>query len=566
MKEADLVDDFGMKFVSAFLESAEEAAARGKTLHPDYLSYLVFIIRNDVVHHHSQVSRRAYQCLVTYLARYPHAVVAPPGADEGRDDGGDDHGGMHPAGDDDQVREEGSGGKGAGGAGGAGIGRYPTVVVCNDTAWLPFFKTRGGFFHKALMSEDMSVAGQEYGREEYGEGRLGVPSRSGRPMLATTETWKYVDEMLLCFTNRALESNLNDWNGDLLLFHYLVRVMRQDLDARMEVIRQIHAMHADARPAGRGVSQKKSADLPVRQMKSLLQNAAMWRMLLEKNFNAKLMKQMVHGLVQLVVDVNGGEEEELPTQEFELELEEEDDSPAGVCALSKAGLASLASAFLTGMLDLFGMMERLGGFHAIGSHRAASANYRMALDEYMVDSFWTEHGFCGDQQDANAFLYSLRPRDALRFVGFAVADKFTKTYDEAYVKTHYPESVEAVQELFSAMHTLTVASRDASTFFEIGVDSVLAALVMDINRTVRMFKSADHVCLLVGAVASSLDKLLLEGEEVPTGKTDVAGIKTALRKVVDSLYENEASTNTASRISSFGSVNLSLAALFFGQS
>ena len=53
---------------------------------------------------------------------------------------------------------------------------------------------------------------------------------------------------------------------------------------------------------------------------------------------------------------------------------------------------------------------------------------------------------------------------------------------------------------------------------------------------------------------------------MPTGKTDVAGIKTALRKVVDSLYENEASTNTASRISSFGSVNLSLAALFFGQS
>lgn len=300
-------------------------------------------------------------------------------------------------------------------------------------------------------------------------------------------------------------------------------------------------------------------------MKALLQNAAMWRMLLENSFNVKLMKHMVHGLVQLVVDVNGGEEEELPTQEFDLELDEEDDSPAGACALSKAGIASLASAFLTGMLDLFGTMERLGGFHAIGSHRAASANFRMALDEYMVDSFWTEHGFCGDQDDANAFLYSLRPRDALRFIGFVVADKFTKTFDEAYVKTHYPESLGAVQELFSAMHTLTVASRDVSSFFEIGMDSVLAAFVMDINRTVRMFKSADHVCLLVGAIASSLDKLLLGGEGVPTGKSDVAGMKAALRNTVDMLYDNEAATNSASRITSFGSVNLSLAALFVNQ-
>lgn len=550
------MDDFGVKFVSAFMESAEEAAARGKTLHPDFLSYLVFIIRNDVVHHHSQVSRRAYQCLMTYLARYPHAVVAPADTD---DDGEDGNGGEHANGEADTASGEGSGGKNnrAG-----SVGFYPTVVVCNDTAWLPFFKTRGGFFHKALMSEDMSVAGQEYGRDEYGEGRSADLSRSGRP--ATTETWKCVDEMLLCFTNRALESNLNDWNGDLMLFHYLVKVMRQDLDARLEVIRQIHVMHGSARPAERASLQNSPSDLPVRQMKALLQNSAMWRMLLEKNFNVRLMKQMVHGLVQLVVDVNGGQEEELPTQDFELERDEEDDSPAGACALSKAGLACLASAFLTGMLDLFGMMERMGGFHAIGSHRAATANYRMALDEYMVDSFWTEHGFCGDQEDANAFLYSLRPRDALRFIGFVVADKFTKTFDEAYIKTHYPESLEAVQDLFSAMHTLTVASRDVSTFFEIGIDSVLAAFVMDINRTVRMFKSADHVCLLVGAIASSLDKLLLEGEGVPTGKTDVAGIQTALRNTVDLLYDNEASTNSASRISSFGSVNLSLVALYIG--
>lgn len=549
-----------MKLVSAFMESAEEAAARGKMLHPDFLSYLVFIIRNDVVHHHSHVSRRAYQCLISYLSRYPYAVFVPAGTDVGHEAGENADGG-------DNTAVDGPS---------SSIGRYPSVVVCPEAAWLPFFGNRGGFFHKALMSEDMSVAGQEYGRHEYGGERSGGPSRASKTtrtsmnrtpgamkrewkVPASAESWRFVDEMLLCFTNRALESNDHDWNGDMLLFDYLVKVMRQDLDARIAVIREISQMRAGSEAGTRGSS---DGALPVQEMRSLLENSAMWRMLLEMKFNVKLMKQMVHGLVQLIVDVNGGDDDELPTQEFELERDEEDDSPAGACAFSKAGLSSMASAFLQGMLDLFGTMERLGGFYALGSHRAANLNYRMSLDEFMVDSFWTEHGFCSEKEDANPFLFSLRPRDALRFIGFVIADKFTKTFDEAYVKTHYPESMESVQELFSVMHTMTVASRDVKTFFEIGVDSMLAALIMDINKTVRVFKSADHVCLLVGAIASSLDKLVLEGEKVPTGKLDVTGVKAALKKTVDVLYDNEAATNSASRISSFGSMNLSLAALF----
>ena len=527
-----------MKFCSAFEESAEEAASRGKMLHPDYLSYLALIVRNDVVHHHSHVSRRAYQCLITYLSRYPYAVFVPA---------------ERSAGDADSESQ-----------------MYPSVVICAEAAWLPFFRDCGGFFRKSMMKQDMSVAGQEYGQKEYGM-HLSVPSQrtqrtqsSGamrRPSICPSpDQWDNATELLLGLTNRALDSGENDWNGDLLLFDYLVKVARQDLDARLQVIDQICA----------GIDFTADSDMissvPVKAMLSMLQNSALWRMSLDGigGFHAKLMKQMVHGLVQLVVNVSGGDDDEVPTQELDLSHEGEDDSPAGASAFSKAGLSCLASSLLGGLLDLYGAMERLGGFYALGSHRAAPTNYRMALDEFLVDSFWTEHGFCGEKEEASAFIFSLKPRDALRFIGFVVADKLSKTYgkDGAYVRSHYTESLSAVQPLFDAMHTMEVGSKDVPTFFEIGMDAVLAGIVMDINRTVRMFKSADHVCLLVGAIASSLDVMILEGEPVPIGTMDAEGIKAAIKNAVDVIYDNEAATNSASRVGNFGSMCLSMATIF----
>jgi len=550
VKEADLVDEFGIKFTSAFDESAEEAAAKGKMLHQDYLNYLAFIVRNDVVHHHSHVSRRAYQRLCSYLSRYPYAVVAPADGVEGAS-------------------------ANASANANANANSYPSVVVCEEAAWVPLstisFKEAGGFFTKYLMYEDMSVAGQDYGQKEYGMGmtqQTGMTQTSGgatgggkrgRPR-SPSDKWGGVPMMLKGFTDRALESGEHDWNGDVLLFDYMVKVARQDLDARLEVIDAIHAIHAMHKETGAAGS----GALPVKEMQDLLQFSVLWRFMFDRGaWDGKTVKALVHGLVQLVVNVSGGDEEEVPTQEFaELDGDGEDDSPAGACAFSKAGLSELASSLLGGMLELYGSMERLGGFYALGSHRAAKVNCRMELDQYLVDSFWTEHGFCGEKEDANALIFSLRPRDALRFVGFVVADKFTKTFDEAYVRLHYAESAASVQPLFDAMATLTVGSRDVATFFEIGADAVLSAIVMDINRTVRMFKSADHVCLLVGAIASSMDKLDVEGAGLPTGETDVAGIKAALKKAIEVIYDNEAATNSASRVGNFGSMCLSMATLF----
>jgi hypothetical protein len=510
VRESDLLDEFGMKFVGAFLDSAEEAAARGKMLHPDYLSYLVLIVRNDVVHHNSHVSRRAYQCLLQYLNRYPYAAFV---------DSSNEFESESPS-----ICES------------VGL-----VVVCPEAAWLPFFGEQGGFFQKSLMAEDMSMAGQEFGCEELDLNSSVNKSSQGK---FSGEKWRYVDEMLLCFTERALESTEKDYNGDLLLLDYLVKVVVQDLDCRLQITSKI---------LRQGVGLDDQSSPYVAQMKALLGNSALWRMLLEMNWNQRVMRQLVHRLVQMIVDVDGMDNGEMATQE-----EPEDDAPAGACAFSKATVSSLASTLLNAMLDLFGTMERIGGFQATSSNRAASANYRMALDEYLVESFWTERGFCEDAEDANTLLFSLRPRDALRLVGFVVADKFTKTFDEEYLRRNFSESVDGVHELFEAMHTISLGGKDVSKFFEIGVDAILESFLVDINRTIRMFKSADHLCLLVCALSSSLDKLLLENNCIPTGNKDASQIKSGIRKVIDAIYDNEAATNSASRVSNFGSMCLSI--------
>jgi len=42
----------------------------------------------------------------------------------------------------------------------------------------------------------------------------------------------------------------------------------------------------------------------------------------------------------------------------------------------------------------------------------------------------------------------------------------------------------------------------------------------------------------------------------------VAGIKAALKKAIEVIYDNEAATNSASRVGNFGSMCLSMATLF----
>jgi hypothetical protein len=419
------------------------------------------------------------------------------------------------------------------------IGSY--VCIYLTLADLPFHtfvcRDRGSFFSKYLMYEDMSEAGQRYGSDE-------LSFESDRKLSGFIQKWSHIDEMVLHCINCALDSEEKDFNGDLLMFDYFVRVISQDLSARLEVVKSISVDES---------SRSKYFD----QMKALLENSAMWRILVGLHRNANVTQQIVGGLIQLIADTRGtGDSMEMA------EDEPEDDAPAGACAFSKAGLSSMASTFLNCILDLFGCMENLGGFLATSSYRTASDNYRLLMDEYLVEFFWTEKGYCKDPRAASMLLFSLRPRDALRMIGFVSASKFSITYAANDLKKFGSDAVTKVQALDDAMETRNTGSKDVETFYEIGLDAVLESYMLDFSRTIRMYRTADHIALLIGCIAASLSKLVARGESIPTGSCDIVQIKDLIKKCISTIYEHETATNSPSRLGVFGSMCLSSATLF----
>lgn len=497
------LDGHGQKFVAAFLESAEECAARGKLLPHDYLGYLILIVRNDIVHQYSHVSRSAYQCLLKYLCSHPYSAVS-------RDP----------------------------------TAAYGEVVVCPDSAWLPLLRDLNTFFSNYLMYDDMSLSGQQYAQDE-----LGLQPPSKRMGAKMAEKWRHTDEMLLHCVNCALERDEKDFNGDLLMFDYFIKVISQDLDSRLEVI---HNILNDKECSG-------NQGTYFTQMKSLLENSVLWRMFIGIKWNPKVSRNIVLGLVKLIVDCTGVDDEAMEYAEDE----PEDDAPAGACAFSSAELSNMASLLLNKLLDMFGAMEGLGGFLATSSYRAATVNYRMALDEYMVESFWMEKGVCKDIRSSSQFLYSLKPRDALRLIGIVTATKFTRACSPEDVKRRYgDDSMESVQELFKVTEVMSTGTKDIETFFEIDVISILHSYTLDVSRAIKIYKTADHLALLVGVIAASLTKLVLTKQAIPVKRNDLEMVKKCVKSCVDAIYHQESATSNASKLSTHGSIFLSVASIF----
>ncbi len=353
-----------------------------------------------------------------------------------------------------------------------------------------------------------------------------------------------------------------DLNGDLLMFGYLLRVMMQDLECRLDVVQRI-------------LRDEEQRTLYFDKLKALLENSLLWRMVVGivrvfvvftssaflrhllydnvQSWNGRQVQRLVAGLVRLIV--NSTEDEDMEVAEDE----PEDDSPAGACTFSKSELSEMASLLLNALLKLFGTMEGLGGFLATSSYRSASANYRVALDEFMLEAFWTEKGYCKDPRTANKLLYSLEPRDTLRFIGFLTATKFTKAYQQSDVQKMGPDALAKVKKLYDAMDVLSLSSKDLETFYEIHIEAILESYILDISRTMKIYKSADHLALLVSCLAASIVKLQIGNESIPLQSDKLDKVKEMMKMCIERIYEQECSTNTSHQLGSFGTICLSIA-------
>lgn len=75
MKEQVDLDRHGIKFVNSVRHFSEHAYSIGMEVPKELLEQLVLVMRNDVVHQYSHVSRAAYECLMELLEKRPYAVV-----------------------------------------------------------------------------------------------------------------------------------------------------------------------------------------------------------------------------------------------------------------------------------------------------------------------------------------------------------------------------------------------------------------------------------------------------------------------------------------------------------
>ena len=65
------LDGFGLRFVERFRNAANAAHAQGKSVDPKHIEGLILVLRNDVMHRETYVSRAAMVELMACLERWP---------------------------------------------------------------------------------------------------------------------------------------------------------------------------------------------------------------------------------------------------------------------------------------------------------------------------------------------------------------------------------------------------------------------------------------------------------------------------------------------------------------
>jgi hypothetical protein len=476
------LDAAGLRAVAAFRHAGALAAARGASLPSSALEALALVTRCDVVHARSGVSRAAAAALAAHLAARPYARLER-----------------------------------------AGAGGAPRVVTDARAAWVPLDDAnRRGFTWEHLMVPDMALSGRAFAAERRG-GAPPPPPAGGRTGARRATRWATPLELVQHCVDAARLSDKEDRNGDLLLWEYLLRVLEQDLAARLEA-------HAALRPEAEAAAAAGDGARAARR-KVLLQHSLAWRVLACDYASPEQRRGLVRGLAALVVaDAEaaaggapaGGDDALAAAEE-----EPEDDAPAGACVFTRRELAALAARTLRAMLSLHGAAEGAGDFFAAGKHRAAAVNHRTALDAALLDELWMESGVVRAPGAGAALLRALAPRDALRLLGLHLGRRFAKTYADQVgpFKKLFADIAPALEAAAAAPGRGT----ELATFFEADLVASLASLHREPGRTVLVHKSAEHVAAMLGAGAAAAAALVVAGEPLPAGAAPAA-VAAELRK------------------------------------
>ncbi len=481
----DIDLDFrGMIFISAFNNAMALAAAQGVSMPPQFVEALVLIMRNDVIHQNTHVSRAAHATLMAYFKIRPYVKLGHYST--------------------------------AGPRGSTKKKQTPFVSSSGQNVWLPMEKDRTVFTSKYLMIDDMAISGRNYKTEKM--------AGAIAPRHLRDVRWTCPAEMLLHCVEKARQSAEVDFNGDLMLFQYLITVMEQDSAVRLTVYSQLGGKlpgchHNSTEEEEEGEEEEEAANNDTTKMegprRALLENSLVWRLFAGQLVSSTIQKDLIIGLVGLLVATADAAANDADIDEAE--DEPEDDAPAGACVFTRPELAALAARLLRLFLSVFGAAEASGAFFATGKHRSAGVNHRMALDGYLLEALGSEKGICKTPDAARSLLRALPPHDSLRLIGLFAAQKFSKTYSEADVHGNFKSLVGDIGQYLHDMNNMLSRGTDVATFFQVDLCPVLASLHREPSRAIKTYKTADYIAGMISSIASAAAALDVSGKPIPTG-------------------------------------------------
>ena len=364
----------------------------------------------------------------------------------------------------------------------------------------------------------MSIAGRNYHID-----RKQLPTATAKRL--RDQKWTSPADAIMHCLDMALKCSEIDFNGDLQMLHYLTRVMEQDVGVREVAVRELDGVQL--------ASPEKTAEFVAARKMRVLDNSLVWMIFAGQLVSKDKRGEIVRALIALIIRVDA---EDCGDME-DAESEEYDDAPAGACIYTLPELSALAARILRLLLRVFGAVEAAGGFFDRSPNRICKGNLRMDLDRHMMDAFWSGKGICWEPHRARALLRSLPPADRLRFVGILVAQKFCGTYTETGGGLNKYGVAEIAPPLRKIYDTWACGGTELQTFFQVDVGPAIASLHLELARALTIYKSADNLAVVLGAVVAAVTALVAGGEGVPGGEGGMHGLMAELNRALKAIAD-----------------------------
>ncbi|KAK2080956.1 hypothetical protein QBZ16_000810 [Prototheca wickerhamii] len=383
------------------------------------LDHLVLILRCDGLHTSRQLACRSLEVLTGVLDSWPPAVRA------------------------------------------AGPNNSSVLEWNEQGVWTPLGAEPSSLTWKTLLSSDMAAAGAAEG--------TGDRNRAGGHRLPSS-----LALLLHLLEGASQPTSRQRPQGDVMLLQYLVRVLRRDLEARVQVYDSIPPASA-----GGAASPLQGRRVAVLQHSLLARIYCDLMQPLAKEKRAEFVRQLVLSIGALA----------------------QPDAAQPDALLSRAEVAALAATLLRMLLELFGRLEAAGVYNRLSRGRAGAAvNFRMELDQRVISCLLGPD--TSGPEGLAAVLEAQGPQDRFRCINLLLAAQYKRAGSVVW----QADKIDATQrELLAAAAELLEHGTEVEGSLAFSPEAGLAFIEAVISQpNLRSLRDLGALATLVGALSGAV--------------------------------------------------------------